>query len=362
VSLVESDRVVAPDDALVAAAQLGDNAAFEGLYRRYRSGITALCSRSLSDVHAIEDVTQETFLRAFRHIGEFDRDRPVWPWLSTIAKRLCIDELRGTTRRAVLGRSVHGSRDEVYDSTSEEALASVDRQRLGSVITGAVAALRPRDRSVFVLQTLHGRSHEEIARQHGMSVHAVRNLAWRARNALKRSLKSERLWGWGWLVPAGMRSRPRRSDRLSRTWRLRAWMNAHLESVAVDRAATIVLGLAAAGATLLGPGATPGRSVLGVTAGPLPMQKTHATVASGATPSAQMSEGARPIASRSAIVGTSISIADHHGGAAAPPAATAYIEVRSPDGRPLVWHEHDVHCGDQGARVLPRSGPVVVVC
>ena len=362
--LVGTDDAAASDDALIAAAQLGDERAFESLYRRYRADIKALCSRSLRDPHTTEDVTQETFLRAFRHIGEFERGRPVWPWLATIAKRLCIDELRGTTRHAALGRYVLDTADVVHDATSEEALALVERQRLNRVISGALAALRPRDRKVFVLQTIEGWSHERIAEQHGMSVHAVRNLAWRARRALRRSLGNERIRNWGWIF--ALRSRPGRRERAApwRKWRLRSGVDVQLESTAVEWAAAIVLGLAAASATFFGGSAPSGRPSDAVVfrtvqAVPIPDSPTPSTNTSRLPNRKSHSDRS---AAPPSIVAASVFIAGNDDGAAAPSGAKARVDVRAPDGRTLVWYENEASCGARASSVLPKAGPVTAVC
>lgn len=361
-SLVEADDL-ASDDALVAAAKRGDTSAFAHLYRRYRADIRMLCSRSVSDPHLTEDITQETFLRAFRHIGEFERGRPLWPWLATIAKRLCIDELRGTSRRDALGRSVAHATEGRYDATSEEALARVERQRLNRVISRAVAALRPRDRKVFVLQSIEGWTHEQIAEQHGMSVHAVRNLAWRAKRSLRRSLGSERAQNWG-LVLAFRTASARGRARMSKRWRVRTWMDGHLDGAVLERAATVVLSLAAASATVFGGGAIHGGTSDPTGSGfirAVPIRhEGSAPIAS--SPNSDRHDGAGGRGSPPSIVGASVSFAGAREGAAAPSGAKGHIEVRDQNGRTLAWYDHDMNCGGQGSTLIPRSSPINVVC
>src|SRR5439155_14194197 len=166
---------------------------------------------------------------------------------ATIAKRLCIDELRDTNRRDALGRHLVHAADHGYDATSHEALARVERRRLNHVMSAALADLRPRDRKIFMLQSIKGWTHEEIAERQGMSVHAVRNVAWRARRRLRRSLRSER--SWGWLLVFRVRRVRRGSGGRWRRWRFRSCMDGRVEGAAVERAAAVVLGLATAGAT-----------------------------------------------------------------------------------------------------------------
>ena len=359
---IRADLSSATDDALVAAAQFGDERAFEGLYRRYRADIRAFCSRSLPDPHIAEDLAQETFLRAFDHIGGFEPGRPVWPWLLTIAKRLCIDELRGRSRREALGRSASIAADGPYDATSEEALDRIEGQRLNRVLSGALAALRPRDRSVFVLQTIEGRSHEEIARQEGLSVHAVRNLAWRARRALRRSLRNERVRNWGLIFGFRPRSpRPRRVGSLRR-WRPRPWIDRMLEGTVVERAAAIALGLASAGAVFFGGdfAAPEPRNIVFEAARPTPVGDAAAQDADPSRPAGQ-SDAGRSI-SPPPVVAASVSLGPKEPGAAAPSGGRLRMDVQSANGDTVLWYEHGVSCGRQGTQALPREGPVTLVC
>ena len=342
------------DAALVEAAQLGDERAFAVLYRRYHQDIRALCSKTLRDPDTAEDLAQETFLRALDHIDDFEPGRPVWPWLATIARHLCVDEIRGIARRNAMGRSVSQDTEGV-DVTSEEAIDRVERQRLRGVVRGALAGLRPRDRRVFVLQTMMGWSQEQIAQNNQISVHAVRNLAWRARRALRRSLNGERTWGlifafrlrWKRRPPSG--SGPARFD---------------MHGVVVERIAAIVLGVAAvAGATVFS-GFEPALSRPASLDG-------AASVEQGAGPEVDPDRRVAADAARSdpdvrvlrrGLVEASVGTASPRNDAAAPSKIAAHIAIRTPDGETVLVHEHDATCGGHGEQILPPDGPVAVVC
>ena len=361
-SLREADDAAASDDALVAAAALGDERAFEDLYLRYRADVKVFCSRWLPDRHTAEDVTQETFLKAFRHIGDFERGRPMWPWLATIAKRLCIDELRDTNRRDALGRHLVHAADRGYDATSHEALARVERRRLNHVMSAALADLRPRDRKIFMLQSIKGWTHEEIAERQGMSVHAVRNVAWRARRRLRRSLRSERSWGWilVFRVPRVRRG----SGGRWRRWRFRSWMDGRIEGAAVERAAAVVLGLATAGATFFGGAAPPARAHDAVAFGSLrtvPIREARVAASEGPL-RWERRHNSRSGGPRPQRVGASVSFAGKRKGAAAPSGVTARVELQSTDGGRLVWYESDTTCGPPGGALLPDGSPITAVC
>lgn len=85
---------------LARRARRGDAAAFDELVRRFHRPVYRFCWRLVRSPDA-EDLTQDTFVRAFVHFERFDPERPVLPWLVAIARRLCLDLLR---RRKVMAR------------------------------------------------------------------------------------------------------------------------------------------------------------------------------------------------------------------------------------------------------------------
>jgi len=352
------------DATLITAAQLGDERAFEEIYELHRKDIRALCSRLLRDPQAAEDLTQETFLRAFHHIDDFEPGRPLWPWLATIARRLCVDELRSLTRRrAALDRSTVHSPDAEFDVTSEEALARVERQRLGRVVSHALAGLRPRDRRVFVLDSLMGWSHEEIARNHGMSIHAVRNLAWRVRRTLRRSLSSERVGNWALLFALRVRAMKRRLTEPWKRWRVgpSGW---RLQELVFERAAAVVLGFVAVSVAVIGGAAGTQPASATFVADPVRRVATSPVSAGSSSSSSRPDVRTRDgkTVSPSSMVVTSVAIAPERQRAAAPSGATLSIEVRSPGGGTLLWYENAASCGGQGASVLDPNGPITAAC
>src|SRR5688572_29109091 len=91
--------LVGTDGELATRARQGDEAAFTALVVRHQKPVRALCRRLLGPADA-DDAAQETFVRAFTHLGRFDASRPLAPWLLTIARRLCLDRRRHAAVRA----------------------------------------------------------------------------------------------------------------------------------------------------------------------------------------------------------------------------------------------------------------------
>lgn len=92
---MDSDTI-RTDDELAIRAGSGDEDAAELLIKRYYSSILRYCRWHCPDMETAEDLTQETFIRLFRHLDSYKSRGSFKAWLYTIANRLCIDESRKT--------------------------------------------------------------------------------------------------------------------------------------------------------------------------------------------------------------------------------------------------------------------------
>lgn len=174
------------DDLTLARAQRGEEVAWRALVERYQRPVFALLSRMLSPVarrDLVEDLAQETFLRAFRALPTFDRAAPgrLSSWLLTIATRLALDELRH--RRA--------PQEPLQPVHFQTAASGADRH-LAATLTRAVEALSPDHRAVILLREVHGLDYEEIAAALAISVGTVRSRLSRARAQLRIALEEDR--------------------------------------------------------------------------------------------------------------------------------------------------------------------------
>ena len=87
------------DSLLVHLARAGDEDACEKLVKKYYSSIYQYCLLHIYDPYEAEDLTQETFIKAFRALNRFDAERPFKSWLYTIATNTGLNALRGQKRR-----------------------------------------------------------------------------------------------------------------------------------------------------------------------------------------------------------------------------------------------------------------------
>ena len=174
------------EQAWVSQAQHGDDQAFTQLVEAYQKPVYNLCYRMLGEPEAGEDASQETFLRAYQHIGRYDAGRPFATWLLSIAAHYCIDRLR---RRRFSTFSIDEDDDdspayEIPDvdapNPERESIRREEKEKLQEVL----ASLDATDRAAIVMRYWHDASEIEIADSLGLTVSAVKSRLHRARLAL----------------------------------------------------------------------------------------------------------------------------------------------------------------------------------
>lgn len=172
-------------DSLLERAQQGDEAALDELFRREWRPVFSLVYATLHDRGDAQDITQETFLRALRHLEQFQqRGAPFHAYLATIARNL----IRDRWRRPV---SASASLQQVElmepDSTDRAVISSDEQDYLREVLAGL-----PSDyQTVIRLRVLEERSTEEVASLMRRSPGAVRVLQHRAIAALRAQFDKE---------------------------------------------------------------------------------------------------------------------------------------------------------------------------
>jgi len=162
---------------------------FAELVRRHQSRVFAILHRYERDAQKVEDLAQETFLKAWRALGQFDGRAPFEHWLARIAARVALDHLRKEKRRQnEIGLPELG--DDALDwLRSDDEKNELDVRSAAELLELAMRELSPADRMVITMQELEGRSVKEIAVAMGASGVAVRVRAMRARSKLRQALE-----------------------------------------------------------------------------------------------------------------------------------------------------------------------------
>ncbi|HVI58430.1 MAG TPA: RNA polymerase sigma factor RpoE [Luteimonas sp.] len=181
------------DQELVRRVQRGDSAAFDLLVRKYQHRIAALIGRYVSDWSECQDVAQDTFIRAYRAIGNFRGDAQFYTWLHRIAVNTAKNHLVANKRRPPTDDIDVGDAEQ-FDSgvrlrdtdTPERELA---RQQMEQTVMRAVDALPEELRTAITLREVDGLSYEEIARRMDCPIGTVRSRIFRAREAIDAELR-----------------------------------------------------------------------------------------------------------------------------------------------------------------------------
>lgn len=181
------------DTALVERVRNGDAAAFNELVQRYERKVFRLARNITNSPEDAEDILQETFLKAYSHIGGFQGNSKFYTWLVRIA----VNESLMKLRKRKSDRTV--SLDEGIDTGEEVVVREIavwdgdpeqrySQQEMRAILDEAVASLRPTFRSVFVLRDIEELSTEETADALDLSIPAVKSRLLRARLQLREKL------------------------------------------------------------------------------------------------------------------------------------------------------------------------------
>jgi RNA polymerase sigma-70 factor, ECF subfamily len=191
----------ATDPDLIVLARKGSEKAYRELLGRYQRPVFSLVYRMVRDRELAEDIAQETFVKVFNHLGNYNPKYKFSSWIFKIASNLAIDHLRRKQPETV---SLDGSR---HARTTEEAEATritvesrgenpeqfLEAKQLGEEIEEAIGELRPEYRTAILLRHVEGRAYEEIAGIMDVPLGTVKTYIHRARAELRGSLAHLRI-------------------------------------------------------------------------------------------------------------------------------------------------------------------------
>jgi RNA polymerase sigma-70 factor (ECF subfamily) len=181
---------------LVSAAKSGDAAAFVELSKRHSNQILRRAYRILKNWQDAEDVLQESLIRAFLHLKDFEERSSFSSWLTRIAINFALMSLR--KKRGHIEISMEGINSDDHGISypwepkdpAESPESRCSRREREDLLEGAIQQLPPRLRQVVQLKLIDGRSGEELAQTLGISVPAAKSRLARATTALRVSLAS----------------------------------------------------------------------------------------------------------------------------------------------------------------------------
>jgi RNA polymerase sigma-70 factor (ECF subfamily) len=181
------------DEELVARSKTGDIDSFNQLVKRWERPIFALAYRTLGREEDARDVTQETFLRAFRALSGFKGDAKFSSWLYRIALNLCRDWIRRERRAPLVavpeGVDVEQLAAERGPVESVEDLAA--RAELGREVARAMEFLPPEQRQAIILKEYHGLTFQEIADLMKCPLSTVKTRVYQGLSTLRKQLGAQ---------------------------------------------------------------------------------------------------------------------------------------------------------------------------
>lgn len=187
-------NVMTGDFALVQRAQANDRAAFNEIVLRYKGKVYNYISRMVQSALDAEDLTQETFVRAYLSIRSFQSRASLNTWLFRIATNLCIDHSRKQKTHVQAASLSHQIDDDDGETEREIPDTAFDPQRLlmnrelGKMMECALLALPEKLRTVVLLYDMEGLSYEEIAAIANCPLGTVKSRLFNARAALREKL------------------------------------------------------------------------------------------------------------------------------------------------------------------------------
>lgn len=192
----------APSDSdamLVERTVAGDQKAFELLVIKYQRRIQRLIGRMVRDVDLVEDIAQETFIRAYRALAQFRGEAQFYTWLYRIAVNTAKKALMELKRDPTVSENSFksGQSDESDETSplenelisSETPEAVLAGKEIAQMVNAAMEALPEELRQAITLREIEGLSYEEIAEVMNCPIGTVRSRIFRAREAISARIK-----------------------------------------------------------------------------------------------------------------------------------------------------------------------------
>ena len=177
-----SPALEVPTNSLVQRARAGDERAYEAVYRRYVGRVYALSLRMCGDVHTAEEITQDTFVKAWRGLERFRGDSQFTTWLHRITVNLVLQHRRTQGRRAAREETTDDVDGLGHSVAPAHTGTKVDLER-------AIASLPDGARDVLLLRDVQGYKYREVADILGVAVGTVKAQVHRARKMVQQRLE-----------------------------------------------------------------------------------------------------------------------------------------------------------------------------
>ena len=176
------------DAQLIRRVLDGDDTAFSVLVRKYQKSVHALAWRKIGDFHVAEEITQDTFLKAYQKLSTLKEPQSFVSWLYVITANHCSTWLR---KKRLQTQSLENTSSAQLEKATYSGYVSAENERTTveaqrEVVKKLLGKLKESDRTVITLYYFGGMTYQEISKFLGVSVGAIKNRVYRAQERLKK--------------------------------------------------------------------------------------------------------------------------------------------------------------------------------
>ena len=171
---------------IITRCRQGDRDAFRWVVRTHQRMLFSLGLKMLCDEEEAKDLVQDTFVRVWQHLEDYDPKRSLSTWLYVIASRLCLDRMKRKKRIIALQGDEEVLRRVASDSDTHLKL---ENSEWVALVRTMAEGLSDKQRLVFTLCQLEGLSSDEAEAITGMDSRQVRNNLYLARQTIRQRLK-----------------------------------------------------------------------------------------------------------------------------------------------------------------------------
>ena len=176
------------DDAIIKSVLEGDVNAFEQLVTKYEKTVYNLALRMTGNAEDAADMTQETFLKAYRSLKNFRGESKFSVWLYRITSNVCLDFLRSKSRKPAVSLTAENDEGEEAEIEVADPAPNPEECLMSSLTRDAIArgldSLPPEQREILLLREISGLSYEEISAALGLELSTVKTRIFRGRKRL----------------------------------------------------------------------------------------------------------------------------------------------------------------------------------
>jgi RNA polymerase sigma-70 factor (ECF subfamily) len=181
------NKKVQIDSEIIKRCQQGDKMSFRWIVQTYQRLTFSLALKMLCYEEEAKDTVQETFIRVWQHICDYDPRRSFTTWLYTITTRLCLDRLKRAKRITAMPDDELVVRRFASNSDSQRVL---ENQEWVALVRTMAECLSDKQRLVFTLCQLEGLSSEEAQEITGLDARQVKSNLYAARQTIRKQLKA----------------------------------------------------------------------------------------------------------------------------------------------------------------------------